>query len=95
MVAHQSSYELDRLVVGINLDVAPDNPCTFSRKGLRRNATQTSSGTGDQHDLLVKYSHSFLLVFPSIASAPAFSAASWRLLDTRDGRSCLLPLESY
>ena len=49
-----ATYEFDRLVVGINLDVAPDNLCAFSRKGLRRDATQTSSGAGDQHDLLVK-----------------------------------------
>jgi hypothetical protein len=31
-----------------------DGVCAFSRKGLRRNATQTSSGAGDQHDPLVK-----------------------------------------
>ena len=49
-----ATYEFDRLVVGINIDVAPDNLCAFSRKGQCRDATQTSSGAGDQHDLLVK-----------------------------------------
>ena len=42
-LAAGATHELERLVVGSNLDVAPDNLCTFSRKGLRRDATQTSS----------------------------------------------------
>ena len=43
-------------------DPPTDNLCAFSRKGLGRDASQTSSRAGDQHGLLVTYSHSFLLV---------------------------------
>jgi hypothetical protein len=78
-----ATYEFDCLVVGINVDVAPDNLCTFSRKGLRRDATQTSSGAGDQHDLLVKYSHSFLLRATSALPVPVSPVRHSRLPRSR------------